>query len=346
MLAIGTHIQSFYILRDDLYDPAYQYSLVDIAGVKKTLLQDLLKWKHATRPFWSEHALNDFILMCFMTGNDFLPHIPSIEIISGGIEHILSIYRDVCSEHGHLTYRTSTNKLRFDPKIFGEILKRIGIYERENYILKLKSGKSYHPDKLLERYTTRRGAELYIDIEQYNDAYYLEKFGETSPEKVCHQYIEGVQWVLTYYTEGVPNWKWFYPYHYAPTASMLCQHTATYTHINYTDTTPSMPFQQLLSVLPPASANLLPSSFQYLLTSETSPLKDNCPRTFDIDLSGKRQTWEGIVLLPMVDYDSVRTAYMKHISTLSFRDKARNQFGQSYRFVYTNGNVNKTIIQL
>ncbi len=30
--------------------------------------------------------------MCFMVGNDFLPHIPSIEIMTNGIESMLAFY--------------------------------------------------------------------------------------------------------------------------------------------------------------------------------------------------------------------------------------------------------------
>ena len=37
-----------------------------------------------------------------------------------------------------------------------------------------------------------------------------------------------MQWVLTYYKLGIPDWKWFYLFHYAPFTQDLAEHALTF----------------------------------------------------------------------------------------------------------------------
>ena len=37
--------------------------------------------------------LHDYVCLCFLLGNDFLPHLPSIKIIDGGLEELIIIYK-------------------------------------------------------------------------------------------------------------------------------------------------------------------------------------------------------------------------------------------------------------
>lgn len=58
---------------------------------------------------------------------------------------------------------------------------------------------------------------------------------------------------------------------------------------------------QLLSVLPPQSAKLLPKPLGELMIQPTSPLIPFYPNDFESDPNGKRQSWEAIVQIPFIE---------------------------------------------
>ena len=45
-------------------------------------------------PFDLERAIDDWVFMCFFVGNDFLPHLPSLDIHEDGIDKLIAIWRD------------------------------------------------------------------------------------------------------------------------------------------------------------------------------------------------------------------------------------------------------------
>ena len=99
---------------------------------------------------------------------------------------------------------------------------------------------------------------------------------------------------------------------------------------------PFKPFQQLMGVLPSRSRRLLPEAYRVnfflnkandkdLMTEPTSPIIDFYPYDFQLDLNGKKQDWEAIVLIPFIDekrlLDAMKSNQLR-VLTLMSRQRA------------------------
>lgn len=327
MLALATHKPNFYILREDSFDPLNEFFCVDVNQTRKSLIEKL-KWENDNYQFNERHAINDFVFMCFAVGNDFLPHVPSIEIIENGVEMMIEIYKNTGKQVGHITTINSKGKVSINKDALYSFFTTIGQCELENFENKLSSKVNFFPDQIMLNHSHRdEKGKWHLDLESYTHEYnevHFEKDSWQQQERVCHQYIQGLQWVITYYTTGCPSWNWYYPYQYAPMAKTISEHIKTYSSPRYGVTKPSLPFQQLLSVLPPKSSRLLPNPLNKCLNDKQSKMARFCPDKITIDLAGKRREWEGITIIPMVDQKIVKEICKKNIQLVDEIDLKRN----------------------
>jgi 5'-3' exoribonuclease 1 len=342
MLGLCSHFPNFYILRDDMYDNNNKFFIIHIGKLYSNLSENM-RWEEnddKKTSFKTRNSINDFVFICFMIGNDFLPHVPSLEIIEGGIDVMIDIYKKVGKQYGHLTKCKKDNSVIFRKKSLQQFLFLVGENEKSMLDIKLSKKKEYFPDLILEKNSTYINNRYELDIKQYKSDYYSHNFNiqNFDIQKLSHEYIDGMQWVLSYYTKGVPHWKWFFPYHYAPFASDMCNYINSYKRKNYLPSSPSEPFFQLLSILPPESKSLLPIQFSTILNYSYSPLSKFFPSKFTIDTSGKKNDWEGIVLLPFLDFVLLDKEYSKIIKLLDEKDIKRNILGQTILYKHNPSN--------
>lgn len=146
MLALATHEPHFRVLREDVFfqggsanacrrcgqDGHYAMNCPvkdeDLAGVKKpkvvvekkpfifldvSILREYLEAElripQQPFPFNFEQAIDDWVLLIFFVGNDFLPHLPSLEIREGAIDTLLKIWRHELPRMGG--YLTNNGRL-------------------------------------------------------------------------------------------------------------------------------------------------------------------------------------------------------------------------------------------
>ena len=132
---------------------------------------------------------------------------------------------------------------------------------------------------------------------------YFTRNSEPSFAEMRIHHLQGIVRTKVCHFEGCQLWRWFYPYHYAPFPSDFVDisNATASENLKFSPDKPFLPFQKLMSILPPASAACVPLPFQKLMTNPDSPLYDFYIEDFETDLNRNRNDWEAVVLLPFVD---------------------------------------------
>ena len=187
----------------------------------------------------NENTIYDYIFLCFLLGNDFLPHFPSINIRTGGIHKLLNAYQNTLSTPTSNHFLICDNKIQWknvrklilfllnqEEKYLHDEMKLRDKQEKNNYYDKNSSGNTDSQEmayKLFEMTPSKnRTIEKYINppSEMWEYRYYKILFNiepdEARIKQICLNYLEGLEWTYKYYSRECPDWRWSYKYSYPP----------------------------------------------------------------------------------------------------------------------------------
>jgi 5'-3' exonuclease len=186
--------------------------------------------------------IGDFVFLCFLFGNDFLPRFPSLSLKTNGIQVLIDIYNSILKKNGNACLiDPHTKKIQWDTltalfRGFSEIEETL-IFNQysvrrktESIIPKLKTREDilrHFPllDQSIEKYVNpfepnwqgRYYKSLFPSHPPNENPFFVEPIPpEQKIRDICIEYIYGLQWVFEYYSIGCSDWKWNYTHDYPP----------------------------------------------------------------------------------------------------------------------------------
>ena len=166
MLALATHEPHFWILREDVFFNEGKrgcficgqndHMAAVCTGKKKEIVGTFDdQTKHlAQKPFvflhvsilreylevemkvanisfkWDlERAMDDWVFLCFFVGNDFLPHLPSLELREGAIDKLIAIWKKSLNDWGGFI----TNSGDINLNALRSLMSQLGLIEDEAF---------------------------------------------------------------------------------------------------------------------------------------------------------------------------------------------------------------------
>jgi 5'-3' exoribonuclease 1 len=261
-----------------------------------------------------KNRIYDYIFICFFLGNDFMPHFPSINIRTGGVDKMINAYK--------ATIGSTNENLVFDNKIIWRNVRKLIQYlselEHDNFKQEMKLRNKIErkyipnstPEEKLKKFESvpiyERQVEKMIDPfkpgweERYYKQLFDVEYSEERIKSICINYLEALEWTTKYYTTGCSDWRWCYKYNYPPLLKDLIHYVPYFDteFVSQNETGPVTALVQLCYVLPLQSLSLLPNSlYANLMKEHPEWYKSDC--TFQWAFC--KYFWESHVELPEIE---------------------------------------------
>jgi 5'-3' exonuclease len=303
---------------DEYYDEN-DICILQIKSLSETIINEMTDYKKINNVKLLNNKIFDYILISFLLGNDFMPHIPSLNIRTNGISIILETYKNTIkvNETIYDGKRINWNKMRkliqeLANNEYNNLMNEYKLIHKQKSRVRQINDKSSVEDKLLMFNllpTQNREIEDLIDPTQkgWEYRYYKTLFdihiNNDYRKKICNNYLEGLEWTMKYYTIGCVNYRWFYKYHYAPLLTDLVKYIphfdTDFIEENYNKVSS---LTQLAYVLPGKSLDLLPENIKNSLLHKYI---NYYSREYTFIWAFCKYFWECHAKLPHIDINEI-----------------------------------------
>jgi 5'-3' exonuclease len=303
-----------------------------------------------------DRLVYDYLYICFFLGNDFLPHLPSLKICYGSLDDIIFIYKKISwTFKTFLVEKNSVSDTQGSPGMTGinrnflkEFLAEVAFSEVDvlceqatkrlrsidSFNRKLRGMPKYEKDIERYRYIEDKYEDMIqVSTDGWESRYYKFNQGfdwvkqKTAIKDMCENYIDMTIWILGYYQGKHDNWSMIYKYYVAPLASDLHKHFCDLKTNNIiVNDLPASPYRQLMSILPPESASLLPKCLARYMTDPESEIHYLYPIKTQSLMYGNKFLYECKMKLPLINSDILDEIITN--APLTSQEKKRNQIGK------------------
>ena len=279
--------------------------------------------------------IQNYCFLCFLCGNDFLPHFPSINIRNNGIQYLLEVYKKI--KENQIKQNLNPNLvdgISINWPIFNLLCSELASKEIElinvNIEWKKKMASYSHPltiEETLES-VALKDLKREIYISSHMDKYYSFLFNNNEKD-VCKNYLQMLEWTWNYYNGICKNNYICYEFHCGPLFSSLQKYTPCFNEELIEKDTIDLPssITQLLYVLPYDDYNLIPFDAKYIKLIDKeyiNLIETNFPIYFDFC----KFFWEGYVDFNYIDLkrlDKTVNKWIEQNQEIGYQKKNKNQ---------------------
>lgn len=337
MLALLSHLPNIYLLRENQRAEG-EYIYLSIDALRKGILKDLkcnYGWNFSTDALddsfhkTAKEVIESYAVVCFLLGNDFIPHPISLDLKKGGLQYILLQTGKLWNQMEIPLVDIESESIQWT--FISQLLDILGQRENDN-IFDIVSDyfkkRAFYDDKsqeieaypLIHKDPFVSDMLFKIDRKKWRMYYYKHLFHSSMNDSSvimnsCDLYLKGIAWTYMYYKRKPKDNEWYYPYSYAPTmrdiANYLNGHLPYYENLRHVwkEEHPRNIFceqaVQLLSILPKESADCLPLKYKKQMLDHDG-LQYMYPIAYPIQTFMKTKLWECHPVLPPMNIPWVK----------------------------------------